>query len=518
MLSERTLRGTEQTLRGEQVLSVYIDGRASDPADRGSWRVALKAGLTRTRDALAGASHSERSAFDRAARHLDEALGSIKGAIGADGLMAFATPGGVARVEMLPVPVAPSVQWGRGALIAPALRALKESRPAIVAIVDSRSARLYRYRNQTLEPLETKRAVFHLEPPSHMGAPPRVGFHSGTRGRAGTDATAREREVGRANMMRETAERVARLAGAEGWVLLGGTPGATRELATALPERLSNRMLTVPEFRMRSTDAELVEAAAKAASGLRRREDAAAVRALLDHPPETGRAAVRLAQTRAALDAGAVRRLYVTTQFIENYPDAEAVIRDAFAEGAAVEIVSGEGGELLDAWGGVGALLRFPVPAGAAAPSAATRAARGRAASARRERIKTEVARGRIGRAQRGGVTREASERRESGAPGGGAGRRDIVGPTSVYPASGGRTPSGHAEVRTMAAWGQGERGAAGYEDSGGSELSMYHGQLVGGLTAGPSGEPTIDIHGESAESATPRRKARGTGRPRGGA
>jgi hypothetical protein len=86
--------------------------------------------------------------------------------------------------------------------------------------------------------------------------------------------------------------------------------------------------------------------------------------------------------------------------------------------------------------------------------------------------------------------------RRESGEPGGGQGRRDDVGRTSVYPMSSQERPSGDAELRTEAAWGQGERGAAGYEDSGGSELSMRDGQLLGGTTAGPSGEPTIDIHG----------------------
>jgi hypothetical protein len=50
--------------------------------------------------------------------------------------------------------------------------------------------------------------------------------------------------------------------------------------------------------------------------------------------------------------------------------------------------------------------------------------------------------------------------------------------------------------VRTEAAWGQGSRGAEGFNDAGGSELTMREGQLLGGTTAGPSGEPTIDIHG----------------------
>lgn len=87
-------------------------------------------------------------------------------------------------------------------------------------------------------------------------------------------------------------------------------------------------------------------------------------------------------------------------------------------------------------------------------------------------------------------------DRRESGQPGGGAGRRDEVGPTGVYPMSGGIPPGKHPEIRTPASWGQGERGAEGYNDSGGSELYMHDGQLLGGLTAGPGGEPTIDIHG----------------------
>ncbi|HEU5185224.1 MAG TPA: hypothetical protein VFU01_11685 [Gemmatimonadaceae bacterium] len=83
----------------------------------------------------------------------------------------------------------------------------------------------------------------------------------------------------------------------------------------------------------------------------------------------------------------------------------------------------------------------------------------------------------------------------ESGQPGGGKGRIDAVGKSGVYPMSAGLPPGKHPEIRSMASWGQGDRGAAGYEDSGGSELVMREGQLLGGLTAGPSGEPTIDIH-----------------------
>lgn len=116
---------------------------------------------------------------------------------------------------------------------------------------------------------------------------------------------------------------------------------------------------------------------------------------------------------------------------------------------------------------------------------------------------------------------REGEEqRRESGLPGGGAGRRDEVGPTGVYPMSGGIPEGKHPELRTPAAWGQGDRGAEGYEDSGGSELYMHEGQLLGGLTAGPGGEPTIDIHGgdrtgaEQAQDETPAPDAHDPAKP----
>ncbi|MDB6122261.1 MAG: hypothetical protein JWQ71_1254 [Pedosphaera sp.] len=62
--------------------------------------------------------------------------------------------------------------------------------------------------------------------------------------------------------------------------------------------------------------------------------------------------------------------------------------------------------------------------------------------------------------------------RQESGVPGGGRGRRDVVRGSGVYPASG-PLPRSNAPIRTEAAWGQGSRGAAGYEDSGSSELNL---------------------------------------------
>ncbi len=73
---------------------------------------------------------------------------------------------------------------------------------------------------------------------------------------------------------------------------------------------------------------------------------------------------------------------------------------------------------------------------------------------------------------QRGMPNTGSPEQRNSGNPGGGQGRTDEVGGSGVYPASGPLPPEGDARTQGMASWGQGERGSAGYEDSGSSEIN----------------------------------------------
>lgn len=65
----------------------------------------------------------------------------------------------------------------------------------------------------------------------------------------------------------------------------------------------------------------------------------------------------------------------------------------------------------------------------------------------------------------------EELARDESGLPGGGRGRIDVVEHTGVYPLSADAGASPDAQIEPETAWGQGERGTAGYEDSGSSEV-----------------------------------------------
>jgi hypothetical protein len=74
---------------------------------------------------------------------------------------------------------------------------------------------------------------------------------------------------------------------------------------------------------------------------------------------------------------------------------------------------------------------------------------------------------------------------------------RDVVGRSGVYPSSGPH-PKTDAPIRRQMEWGQGERGAAGYEDHGSSEMSYQGGALLGGLD-----EEWAAIFGENAGQAT---------------
>lgn len=65
-----------------------------------------------------------------------------------------------------------------------------------------------------------------------------------------------------------------------------------------------------------------------------------------------------------------------------------------------------------------------------------------------------------------------ASEQQSETAPPSEEGKRDVIGQIGgVYPASAARRPPPDAPARGMAEFGQGERGAAGYEDHGESEV-----------------------------------------------
>jgi hypothetical protein len=96
-------------------------------------------------------------------------------------------------------------------------------------------------------------------------------------------------------------------------------------------------------------------------------------------------------------------------------------------------------------------------------------------------------------------------ERRECGLPGGGQGRRDETGHSGVYPVSSMGGASGEARVEGEQSWGQGARGAAGYEDSGDSEIMVSDGVDIPGLSGGREQDAGDDKVSPAAPQSTDR-------------
>ena len=361
MLSLEQVIGLARRLDDRRVLSMYVDGRASDPAAQRGWRKIVEERLAAIRETLAGASHAEREELERCIRRLEAVIAATPPGIGGPGFIAFVTEDATQYAEAQPLPMPTLVAWRKGALIAPYMRALKEDMPAFVALVNSRQATLYRYARGRVSTIGKVHAHHSVGDVPHMGAIPRRGFHVGTPGRTGTEAAARAALAGRTRMMHDLAGLLAGAAPADGWVVIGGTPKPAREAYTALAHSYRERMLVAGELAITASEYEIAAAAAVAASTLRRARDTKLVASVIERTGAGGRATLGAKATRAAVAAGAVHELFLTRGFVEGrVEEAEAVVRAAIDERARIEIVSGPAAELLDAHGqGIGALLRF---------------------------------------------------------------------------------------------------------------------------------------------------------------
>jgi hypothetical protein len=360
MLTHAQLITLHRSLRGQRVLTIYVDGIAADPALQRAWRLQLDHGLKDIRTWLADGPRDERESFEHCVRLLEGELASFSAGVGAPGWVAFIARDGTHEAHQLPVSVPTLAVWSTGACVAPYMRALKEARPVVVAVVDARKADLYRYRVGKLDRIETVRAHRSVERASHMGAPPRQGFHSGTRGISGQDAAQRTLLDGRDHMLTDTAARIGEMAGLDGWILLGGI----RRVVVALSQHLSSiaddRVLQLDALDVHASDADIVEAARTGASALQAARDDTRIAAIADQAGAHGLGALGSIRTQLALEQASVRELYLTHRYVEDHAaDAESAVRAALDQDAMVEEVSGSAAEHLNEHGGVAAALRF---------------------------------------------------------------------------------------------------------------------------------------------------------------
>ena len=360
MMTLAQLAALHRSLRDERVLSVYLDGTASDPAIQRSWRTQLDNALKDLREWLGGSQYDEREAFERSLTVLDDALASFMAGFGAPGWVAFIANDRVVETHLLPVSVPTLAVWSNGPAIAPYMRALKQSRPVIAVVADASKADVYRYQGGKLESVDLIRSHHVMEPVSHMGAPPRQGFHSGTRGTAGKDAAQKRMLEGRNRMINETAERAVALADADGFIVVGGIKRVVKRIVSLLGELAPGRVLELESLDIHAPLSEIADAAKQGASDLRAAIDNQRLAEIAEQAGAGGLGALGPEETRLALEQSSVRDLYLTHQFLEDHAaDAERAVRAALDQQAVVEEVSSKAAEDLERLGGMAAGLRF---------------------------------------------------------------------------------------------------------------------------------------------------------------
>lgn len=370
MLTYKNLADLAQALAGRTVLSVYVNGEERDPAKRRRWRIDLRHSLDDIESWLKGSSHADREAFAACRRMLMERFETARGMLLSPGWAAFFTTDGEYHSGPVPAAVPTMAAWSTGPCLTPYVRALKEARAVLVVVIDSRRARLYRYAERKVTLVETVRARTVLDHPSHMSAPPRPGFHTGTRGATGADQAQRELRNGTTHMLAEVLEKVSQLAADSEWVVVGGIPEVAKAFLSRLPADMKGRAAQAERLDVHAKRSEVADVARETASQLRDAKDLQRIDEIHGGAARNGRGVIGSVDTRGALTQGRAREIYFTLRFLEQHAAAaEEIVQLALGNHAQVEQVSGQAAMRLDEAGGVAARLRYA--AVAAAPEVA---------------------------------------------------------------------------------------------------------------------------------------------------
>lgn len=364
MLAYSELMALERELRDVFVFSVYIDGAVDDPAGKRAWRVKFDNALRDLRSTMDEHPEEERLLMERCIMPVRAELAAISGALGAPGWVAFVTPDGIRYSSHVPAPMPTLAVWKKGIHATPYVRALKESQPVIVVLGDARHVDLFRYAEGRLERAGRVEIHVTLEEPLHMGEAPRNGFHQGVHGNTARDETQRTMEAGTARMAKEAAQEIEKLAGHDGWILLGGISRVAAQLLKLLPNSLASRATTLEALDVKATEAQTLETAREGIGALRKTHDLKQLEKVTENLGNRGMATVGLEDTTRALQLAQVNALFISPRFFAENPDeAESAVRVAFDQAATVEELTGEAAARLDDLGGIAAQLRFPLAA-----------------------------------------------------------------------------------------------------------------------------------------------------------
>ncbi len=361
MLTQSALVDLYRDLREEPVLSVYLDARSTDFSQRNLWRKHLDHQVAEARQSLNGSEDADHGGFERALGFIHGALASFDQYLPDQGWVGFATADRLVDSHSTRVPMPDLVRWETGIRVAPYVRALKQERVVVAALVDSRRARLFEYRDGHLEEPFSLLAETLSGDLSDVNVSKRATSHSGVRGRTATDAAQRVVEVSSERMLKQVMDQVEALVGKEGLLILGGTTEAVSAAHSHLPPTIRARTAERPGLRVEMPDAEIRAEVEKGASSVNQSLQEGLMNEVVDLARSGGRGALGAEAVEAALREGRVDCLLLSRAFIRANQDyADHLVGAAFQQHAEVEELTSEGGERLDRVGeGVAARLRY---------------------------------------------------------------------------------------------------------------------------------------------------------------
>lgn len=363
MLTHDELVDLYRKFRQERVLSVYLDGNATDFAERKVWKRRLDQQVSEARRAVNGRSPDEEGDFDRALKRIESALDGYESFLPDRGWVGFATPDELVYGDHVRVPMPDLVRWEGGIRVAPYVRALKQERLVLTVLVDSRRARVFEYRNGALGESKDLNAETFLGDLTDINISKRATSRSGVRGKTGTDAAQRFLEVGSERMLKQLLELVTERVGESGILVIGGTPEAVSAAVTHLPSSVRDRVVERTSMRLEMSESEVRDELEKAASELNQAMQNHLLQSVIDLAKSGGRGALGAEEVERALREGRVDTLLLSRNYIRANQDyADHLVGAAFEQHAEVEELSNDGAERLDAEGeGVAARLRYRV-------------------------------------------------------------------------------------------------------------------------------------------------------------
>jgi hypothetical protein len=360
MLNHDELVHLYRAHRETKVLSVYLDGKATDFAERNVWRRRLEHALDDAARAI-GPDEEELAAFRKNRGAVESALEAFPNFLPDRGWVGFAAAGAMVHAGAVRVPMPDLVRWENGIRVAPYVRALKQERLVLNVLVDSRRARIFEYRGGELTEPENLNTDTFMGDLTDMNQSKRPTAHSGVRGKTATDAAQKTLGVVADRMLKRLAERVGERMGNHGHLVLGGPPEAVAAARDHLPQAVLARTIEWPSLRVEMSETEVRDALEAAASRLNQTRQEEALGDVVDLARSGGKGALGADAVLKALRESRVDTLFLSRGFIRANPEyADHLVGAAFEQHAEVEELSFEGAERLDTEGeGVAARLRF---------------------------------------------------------------------------------------------------------------------------------------------------------------